>query len=53
MQITVRDAGNGDLEVEPYLAEGYAPEALIDVLGQYLAEISIREEDRAPGWGRP
>ena len=53
MQVTIFEDEDG-FEVVPELADGYEPENLLDVFGQYLDAVAEElDPDPSPGWGKP
>lgn len=53
MTITVLKDGDGFV-VDAVVADGYEPEDLLDIIGQYLDVVAAEiDPDPSPGWGRP
>ena len=53
MAITVRKDDDGFV-VDAEVADGYEPEDLLDIIGQYLDVVAAEiDPDPSPGWGKP
>ena len=53
MAITVRKDDDGFV-VDADMADGYKPEDLLDIIGQYLDVVAAElDPNPSPGWGRP
>ena len=53
MTITVLKDGDGFV-VDAEVADGYEPEDLLDIIGQYLDVVAAElDPDPSPGWGKP
>ena len=53
MTITVLKDGDGFV-VDAEVADGYEPEDLLDIIGQYLDAVAEEiDPDPSPGWGKP
>ena len=53
MTIIVRKDDDGFV-VDADMADGYEPEDLLEIVGQYLDVVAAEiDPDPSPGWGRP
>ena len=53
MTITVRKDDDGFV-VDADMADGYEPEDLLEIVGQYLDLVAAElDPDPSPGWGKP